>query len=111
MKWLLIWFVTEKRNQIITELFIRSGKLKISAVFITRFYATVPKDARLNFTQFFIMKSLEKQELQQIAFNHSSDIDFKHFMNLYEQCTAKPYAFLVNVTTFESANPLHFRRT
>ena len=27
------------------------------------------------------MKIPDKQELQQIAFNHSSDIDFKDFMN------------------------------
>ena len=30
-----------------------------------------------------------KQELQQIAFNHSSDIDFKDFINVYEKGTAK----------------------
>ena len=31
----------------------------------------------LNSTRFFIMKILNKRELQQIALNHSSDIDFK----------------------------------
>ena len=36
-----------------------------------------------------------KQERQQISFNHSSDIDFKDFLNLYKKCTAKPYYFLV----------------
>ena len=30
------------------------------------------------------MKIPNKQELQQIAFNHSSDIDFQEFMNLYK---------------------------
>ena len=39
--------------------------------------------------QYFIMKTTNKQELQQIAFNHSSDIDFKDFMNLYQKCTAE----------------------
>ena len=34
-----------------------------------------------------------KQELQQIAFNHSSNIDFKDFMNLCNKGTAKPYSF------------------
>ena len=29
------------------------------------------------------MKIPSKQELQQIEFNHSSDIDFKGFMNLW----------------------------
>ena len=30
------------------------------------------------------MKITNKRELQQIAYNHSSDIDFKDFMNLYK---------------------------
>ena len=38
----------------------------------------------------------EKQrELQQIASNHSSDIDFKDFINIYKDYTKKPYSFLV----------------
>ena len=36
------------------------------------------------------MKIPNKPELQQTAFNHSSDIDFKDYMNLYKKCTAKP---------------------
>ena len=31
------------------------------------------------------MKIPNKRELQQIAFSHSSDIDFQDFMNLYEK--------------------------
>ena len=46
---------------------------------------------RLNTTHFFIMKTPTKQELQQTAFNHLSDTEFKDFMNLYENGTAKPY--------------------
>ena len=42
----------------------------------------MPKNIKLNSGHYFIMKILHKQELQQIAFNHSSDIDFKDFMNL-----------------------------
>ena len=30
------------------------------------------------------MKIPNKQELQQIVFNHSSDIDFQDFMDLYK---------------------------
>ena len=41
------------------------------------------------------MKIPNKRELQQIAFNNSSYIDFHDFMNHYEKCTAKPYSFLV----------------
>ena len=56
------------------------------------------------------MKIPDKQELQQIAFNHSSDIDFKNFTKLYQKDTAKPYSFLVIDATLPSDNPLHFRK-
>ena len=56
------------------------------------------------------MKIPNKRELQQIAFNHSSDINFQDFMNIYKKCTAKPYSFLVIGATLLSDNPLHFRK-
>ena len=97
-------------NPIVTELFIRGRKLNISIVFITQSYFKVPKGVRLNSTHFFIMKIPNKRELQQIALNHSSDIDFKDFMNIYKKCTAGPYSFLVNDTTLPSDDPLRFRK-
>ena len=99
-----------KLNPIVTELFIRGRKLNISIVFITQSYFKVPKDVRLNSTHFFIMKIPNKRELQQIALNHSSDIDFKDFMNIYNKSTKEPYSFLVNDTTLPSDNPLRFRK-
>ena len=76
-----------KLNPIVTKLFIRGRKLNISIVFITQSYFKVPKDVRLNFTHFFIMKIPNERELQEIALNHSSDIDFKDFMNIHKKCT------------------------
>ena len=73
----------KKLNSIVTELFIRVRKLTISLVFIMQSYFKVPKDVRLNTTHFFIMKISNKRELQQIAINHSSDIDFKDFIMIY----------------------------
>ena len=73
----------KKLNPAVTELFIRDGKLNISIVFITQSYFRVPKDVRLNSTHFFTMKIPNKTEFQQIALNHSSDIDFKDFMKNY----------------------------
>ena len=54
----------------------------------------VTKTARLNSTQYFIIKIQKKKrrELQQIGFNHSSDSDFQDFMNFYKKCTAKLYS-------------------
>ena len=94
----------KKLNPIVTELFIRGRKLNISIVFITQSYFKVPKDVRLNSTHFFIMKILNKRELQQIALNHSSDIGFKDFMKIYKGCTKEPYSFLANDTTLQSGN-------
>ena len=56
------------------------------------------------------MKIPSKRELQQIAINHSSDIDFKDFMNTYKKYTVEPYSFLVNDNTLTSDNPLRFRK-
>ena len=99
----------KKLNQIVTELFIRGRKLNISLVFITQVYFAAPKNIRLNSTHYFIMKIPNKQELQQIAFNHSSDIDFKDFMNPYNRYTTIAFSFLLNDTTLASDNSSRFR--
>ena len=70
----------------------------------------MPKDFRLNSRHFFIMKIPNKRELQQIAFNHSSDIDFKDFIKIYKKFTAEPYSFSVTDATLPSDNPLRFRK-
>ena len=99
-----------KLDSIVTELFIRGRKLNISIVFITQSYFKVPKHVRLNCTQFFTMKISNKRELQQIALNHSSDIDFKDFIKIYKKYTKEPYSFLVNDATLSSDDPLRFRK-
>ena len=79
-----------KLNSIVTELFIR--------------------DVRLNTTHFFIMKIPNKRELQQIAIDHSSNINTKVFIKIYNKCTDEPYSFLVNNTTLSLDDPLRFRK-
>ena len=81
----------KKPYPVVTELFIRGRKINIS-VFVTQSSFAVPKNVRLNSTHYFVMKIPNKRELQKIAFNHSSDIDFKDFMNLYKKSTAKPHS-------------------
>ena len=72
----------KKVNPIVTELFIRGRKLNISLVFIRQSYFAVPKKYQTKF--YLIMKIPNKRKLQQIAFNHSSDIDYQDFTNLYK---------------------------
>ena len=99
--------MTNKKFQaIINELFIRCRKITISLVFITESYFSVPKDVRLNSTHYFIMNINNKRELQNIAINHSADIDYKNFLKVYRECTKEPYNFLTIDTTLPSSNPL-----
>ena len=100
----------KKLNSVVTELSIRGRKLNISLVFITQSYFKVPKDVRLNSTHFFIMKIPNKRELQQIALNHSSDINSKDFIKIYKKYTAEPYSFLVNDATLALDNPLRLKK-
>ena len=100
----------KKVNPIVTELFSRGKKLNIFHVFIAQSYFAVLKNIRLNSAYYFIMKIPNKKELQQIVFNHSSDIDNRDFMNLYKTRTAKPYSFLVIDTTLASDNLLRLRK-
>ena len=81
----------KKLDSIVTELFIRGRKLIISLVFITRSYFKVLKDVRINTTHFFIVTIPNKRELQQIATNHSPDINSKDIINIYIECTVAPY--------------------
>ena len=67
---------------IVTEFYMKGRKFKVSVVFISKFYFKVFKTIRLNASHYFIMEKPNKGELQQIALNHSSDIEFNEFMNL-----------------------------
>ena len=90
----------KKLNTIITKLFIRGRKLNIYLVFITQSYFKVPEDVRLNSNHVFVVKIPNKRKLQQIALNHSSDINSKDFIKIGKECTA----------TLATDNPIRFRK-
>ena len=56
------------------------------------------------------MKIHNKRELQQIAINHSADINCKDFMKIYRNCTKEAYSFLTIDTTLPVDNHLRFRK-
>ena len=89
----------KKAQQVLKDLFIRCRKLNISLCFLTRSYLSVLKDVRLNCTHYIIFKLNNKREIQNIAINHSADIDYKDFINIYKKCVEKPYNFLTIDTT------------
>ena len=98
----------KKLNSVVTELFIRGRKSNISLVFITQSYFKFPKIVKLNSTRSFVIKIPNERELQQIALNHSSDINSQDFIKIYKKYTAEPYHFLVNDATLASDNPVRF---
>ena len=102
--------MTNKKFQaIIKELFIRCRKY-ISFVFITQSYFSVPKEVRLNSMHYLIFKVNNRRELQNIAINHSADIDYRDFLKIYRNCRKEPYPFLTLNTTLPSYNPVRFRK-
>ena len=56
------------------------------------------------------MKINNKRELQNIAINHSADIDYKDFIKIYRECTKESYNVLTIDTTLPSTNTLRFRK-
>ena len=88
-----------KGQQVLKDLFIRCRKLNISLCFLTQSYFSVPKDVRLNCTYYIIFKLNNKRKLQNIAINHSADIDYKDFVKIYRDSTKDPYNFLIIDTT------------
>ena len=52
------------------------------------------------------MKIYNKRELQNIAINHSADIDYQ----IYKECTKEPYNFLTIDTKLPASDPFRFRK-
>ena len=100
----------KKLDSIVTELFIRGRKLNISLFFITQSYFEIPKDVKLNTTYFYIAKSRDKRELQDIAINHSQILSLKISLISRENVLLNHILFLSNDTTLASSNPLKFRK-
>ena len=56
------------------------------------------------------MKINNRKELQNVAINHSVNIDYKDFMKIYRECTKEPFNFLTIDTILPATNPLIFRK-
>ena len=56
------------------------------------------------------MKIHNKRELQNIAINHSADIDYKDFLKIYRNRTKEPYYFLNINTILPANNPMRFKK-
>ena len=101
--------INKKFQPVIKELFIRCRKLNISLVFITQSYFLILKVFRLYATHYLILKFSSKIELQNIAINHSADIDYKHFVKMHRECTRESFNILTIDSTLPASNSLRFR--
>ena len=54
------------------------------------------------------MKIHNKKALQNIAFDHSADIDYEGFLKIYRSCTNKPYSVLTIDTKLLANKPMRF---
>ena len=54
------------------------------------------------------MKIPNRRDLQQIAINHSSNVDFKDFPRFYKKCTRKSHSFLVIDDTLAKDEKLQY---
>ena len=80
-------------------------------MFLSQSYFSVPKDVRLNSKHYLIMKINNKRDLQNIAINHSADIDYQDFIKIYRECTKELYYnFLTIDTILPASDPLRFRK-
>ena len=102
--------ITQKLPARVTELFIWGRKLGVSVIFVTQSYFRTPKDIRVNCTHYFLMGIPNKKELQQISYNHSAEMDFREFKELYKRCTPGKHDFMVLDMTLPADDPRRYRR-
>ena len=59
---------------------------------------------------YLIMNINNKRELQNIAINHSADIDYEDFIKIYRECTNESFNFMTIDTTLPTSNSLRFNK-
>ena len=85
-------------------------KTKYFSCFITQSYLLVPKDIRLNPTNYLIRKTNNNRELRNITISNSVHLYYKDFVKIYIECTTKLYSFLTIDTALPARDPLRFRK-
>ena len=55
------------------------------------------------------MRINNKRELENIAINHSADIDYQDFIKIFRECTEEPYVLTID-SKLPASDPLKFRK-
>ena len=86
-------------------------KTKYSTCFYYSVLFSCSKICEIKFNTFLILKIENyRRELQNIATDHSGDIDYQNFKKIYRECTKEPYNFGTIETGLPASGPLRFRK-
>ena len=69
-----------------------------------------PKRCQIKFNTLFDYENKQQKELQNVTIDHSADIDYKDFMEIYRECTKEPFNFSTTDTTLAASDPIRFRK-
>ena len=104
-------FSNKKLNPIKTELFIRGREFKYMSCFYYTILFCCFKKYYTKFNTLFCYENSKETRTSTNCFNHSSNIVFQDFINLYKKSTAELYCFLVIDNTPPSDNSLRIRKS
>ena len=81
---------------------------------MTCFYHSVlfscSERSQIKFNTLFGYEINSKRELQNIAINHSVDIDYNNLMKIYRERAKEPYSLLTNHSTLPASDLLRLRK-
>ena len=68
------------------------------------------KRCQIKLNTLFDYENQQQKRMQNIAINHSPDIDYNDFVRIYRECTKTTYSFWAINTTLPASDPLRLRR-
>lgn len=90
-------------NKAFTSLLFQSRHYKISIVFISQSYFSLPKRLRLNSSQLVLFETGSEKEIKSIYQENNNGISFDTFQEYYLKSISKPYGFLsINYDNFKT---------
>jgi len=102
-------FVTERDQQKIEDLFIRSRKKNASIIYLSQVYHKVPPMIRKNLNYVVFFKPTTKREITTLSVDYATDMDIKDFVKLVNEATKEPYSFLV-IDMITQHKPMKYRK-
>ena len=86
--------VTEKKQKVIEDLFIRGRKKNASIIYISQSYYSTPINIRKN-CNYFIFFQLQPREVKQILREIDGSLTSGEFNSMYKTCVTKPHDFFM----------------